>query len=250
MSRTVLASLLLAFISASPLQASPGEEMADAANNWLNALSPEQQAKASYAFENDERFDWHFIPKPRKGLPFQEMSPAQQKLAHALLSSGLSLRGYAKAVTIMSLEDVLKAIEQGKGPERNPDKYFFTIFGKPGKHVWGWRVEGHHLSLNFVVRGSEVLAATPAFYGANPAEVREGPRKGLRVLREEETLGRAFVKSLSPDQQKIAILDIPAPKEMILGNARKAHLLNPPGISADKLTAEQKEALHELLKTY
>src|SRR5579884_1274803 len=96
LSRTVLASLLLAFISASPLQASPGEEMADAANNWLNALSPEQQAKASYAFENDERFDWHFIPKPRKGLPFQEMSPAQQKLAHALLSSGLSLRGYAK----------------------------------------------------------------------------------------------------------------------------------------------------------
>ncbi|HWF17887.1 MAG TPA: DUF3500 domain-containing protein [Verrucomicrobiae bacterium] len=248
--RMAFVPLLAAIFSTSSLRASPGEEMADAANNWLNALTPEQQAKATYPFENDERFDWHFIPKERKGLPFKEMTPAQQKLAHALLSTGLSPRGYAKAVTIMSLEDVLKEMEQGKGPERNPERYFFTIFGKPGKDVWGWRVEGHHVSLNFVVRGGEVLAATPAFFGANPAEVKQGPRKGLRVLREEETLGRAFVKSLSPEQRKVAILDIPAPKEMITGNARKAHLLDPPGISADKLTAEQKEALHQLLNSY
>jgi Protein of unknown function (DUF3500) len=249
--RIVFFSLAAAICSTSSLRASPGEEMADAANNWLNALTPEQQAKATYAFENDERFDWHFIPKERKGLPFKEMTAAQQKLAHALLSTGLSPRGYAKAVTIMSLEDVLKEMEQGKGPERNPERYFFTIFGKPGaKDAWGWRVEGHHLSLNFVVRGGEVLAATPAFYGSNPAEVRQGPRKGLRVLREEETLGRAFVKSLSPEQQKIAILDIPAPKEMITTNARKAQLLSPPGITADKLTPEQKERLRQLLNGY
>ncbi|MDB6020672.1 MAG: hypothetical protein JWQ04_529 [Pedosphaera sp.] len=243
--------LLAVFGLTAQLRASPGGEMAEAANNWLSALAPEQQSKATYTFQDDERFDWHFIPKPRKGLPFAEMTPAQQKLAHALLNSGLSQRGYAKAVTIMSLDQILKDMEQGKGPTRNPDLYFFTIFGKPGaKETWGWRVEGHHLSLNFVVREGNVLAATPAFFGSNPAEVKEGPRKGLRVLGEEETLGRAFVKSLSPEQQKIAILRIEAPKEMITGNARKVQLLDPPGLSADKMSAEQKEALRELLKGY
>src|SRR6185312_1282694 len=98
----------------------------------------EQQAKATYAMTNDERFDWHFIPKPRKGLPFKEMTPAQQKLAHALLNSGLSQRGYAKAVTIMSLEQVLHDLENNKGPKRDADLYFFTVFGKPGaKEPWG-----------------------------------------------------------------------------------------------------------------
>src|SRR5581483_1082434 len=146
-----------------PLQASPGGEMANAAGNFLNALSPEQQAKATFALTDEERFNWHFIPKPRKGLPFKEMSPAQQKLAHALLNSGLSQRGYAQAVTIMSLEQILHDLEQS--PRRDADLYYFSIFGKPeSKDAWGWRVEGHHLSLNFVVRGDQVIAATPAFF--------------------------------------------------------------------------------------
>ena len=212
-----------------------GTEMADAANNFLNALTPEQKAKATFTFQDDERFDWHFIPKPRKGLPFKEMTAGQQKLAHALLNSGLSQRGYAKAVTIMSLDDILKEMEQGKGPTRDPDLYFFSVFGKPeSTNTWGWRVEGHHLSLNFVVRGDQVLAATPAFFGANPAEVREGPRKGLRVLGEEETLGRQFVKSLTPEQRQIAIVTNIAPKEMITGNQRKVQLLKPPGFGRRK----------------
>lgn len=119
--------------------------MADAANNLLNALSPEQQAKATFAMTDNERFDWHFIPKPRKGLPFKEMSAAQQKLAHGLLNSGLSQHGYAKAVTIMSLEQILRDLEQ-QSPKRDPELYYFSIFGKPGAtEAWGWRVEGHHL---------------------------------------------------------------------------------------------------------
>jgi hypothetical protein len=233
------------------LRASPGAEMADAANNFLNALTPEQLAKATYPLADEERYDWHFIPKARKGLPLKEMTAAQQKLAHALLNSGLSQRGYAKAVTIMSLDDILKEIEQGKGPTRDPDLYFFTVFGKPGPtEPWAWRVEGHHLSLNFVVRGDTVVAATPAFFGSNPAEVRDGPRKGLRVLGEEEDLGREFVKSLSPDEQTIAIITNVAPKEIITGNQRKVMLLNPPGLSAGKMSGKQKDALLALIKDY
>ena len=191
------------------------------------------------------------IPKARKGLPLKEMSSAQKKLAHALLNSGLSQRGYAQAVTIMSLDQILAELEQGKGPVRDPDLYYFTIFGKPGvEEAWGWRVEGHHLSLNFVVHGDEVLAATPAFFGSNPGEVREGPRKGLRVLGQEETLGRQFVDSLNDDQKKTAIIATTAPQEIITKNDRKAQLLEPPGLPASQMTAGQKAALLNLIKDY
>ena len=224
--------------------------MADAANNFLKALSPEQQAKATYAMTNEERFDWHFIPKPRKGLPFKEMTPAQQKLAHGLLASGLSERGYAKAITIMSLEQVLHDLENNS-PKRDADLYYFTVFGKPGSNTpWGWRVEGHHVSLNFVVEGDQVLAATPAFFGSNPGEVKQGPRMGLSVLGDEETLGRQFVKSLSAEQQTVAIITNVSPREVITGNSRKAQLLDPPGLAVAKMTGAQKEALWSLIEGY
>jgi hypothetical protein len=246
-----LLSLLCLCSPVLPSHAGPGDEMCAAASNLLSALSPEQQAKATYPFTDEERFDWHFIPKARKGLPFKEMDAAQQKLAQALLNSGLSQRGYAKAVTIMSLDAILKEMEQGKGPTRDPDLYFFTIFGKPGPtDTWGWRVEGHHLSLNFVVRGDQVVSATPAFFGSNPAEVMNGPRKGLRVLGEEEDLGRQFINSLSPDEQKIAIITNIAPKEIITSNQRKVMLLNPPGIAASKMSGKQKDALLALISDY
>lgn len=251
-SRTHLIRLLLLAVFCAVtarLHAGPGLEMADAAGNFLNALTPEQQAKATFMLTDEERFDWHFIPKPRKGLPFKEMSPAQQKLAHALLNSGLSQRGYAKAVTIMSLEQILHDLEQSA--RRDAELYYFSIFGKPeAKEAWGWRVEGHHVSLNFVVRGDQVLAATPAFFGSNPGEVKQGPRKGLRVLGEEETLGRAFVKSLSASQQAVAIISNTSPREIITGNARKAELLNPPGLAAAKMTGEQKKSLLNLITNY
>src|SRR5258706_5271932 len=184
---------------------SPSEEMSQAATNFLAALTPEQQAMALYEWKDEERFDWHFVPKPRKGLPFKEMTSAQRALAQALLSSGLSQRGYAKASTIISLEQVLFDLEN-KAPKRNADLYYVTIFGKPGNGIWGWRVEGHHLSLNFAVKDGEVPGVTPSFFGSNPALVQAGPRKGLRPLASEEDLGRELVKSLDANQRKTPII--------------------------------------------
>src|SRR5437016_12024493 len=123
------------------------EEMTAAANNFLAALTIEQAAKASYSLNDNERFNWHFIPRERKGLPLKEMTPEQKHLAHGLLSTALSHRGYLKASTIMSLEQVLRDLEQGKGPTRDPELDFATIFGRrEPKATWGWRVEGHQLS--------------------------------------------------------------------------------------------------------
>ena len=223
--------------------------MALAANNFLAALTPEQRAKAVFDWQNEERFDWHFIPKPRKGLPFKEMTSAQRSLAQALLSSGLSQRGFAKAATIISLEQVLFDLDDN-APLRNAELYFVTIFGQPGKDAWGWRVEGHHLSLNFAVASDHVLAVTPSFFGANPAQVQTGPRKGLRALAMEEDLARELVKSLDAEQGKIAIIATNAPRDIITSNARKAKSLEPLGISAAKLLPPQKELLMKLLQEY
>ena len=156
--------------------------MAECANRFLNSLTPEQRAKATFKFDDDERQNWHFIPTPRQGLPLREMSPYQKHLAGALLSAGLSQQGYIKAVTIMSLEDVLRVMEKDDGERRNPEKYYFSIFGTPADgSAWGYRVEGHHLSQNYTVVNGKVVDA-PSFFGSNPAEVRIGPRAGLRVL--------------------------------------------------------------------
>src|SRR5262245_38204467 len=209
--RWLIALLLLLQSGAGTARALPPSlEMADAANNFLSALTQEQKEKALYLFENDERFDWHFIPKPRKGLPFREMTSPQRLLAHAFLSSGLSQRGYQKATTIMSLEQILYEVEN-KSPTRDADLYYVTIFGQPGKAPWGWRVEGHHLSVNFAVGHDQVLSTTPLFLGANPAQILSGPRKGLRVLGGEEDMGRQLVKSLDEQQLKQALIATNAP---------------------------------------
>jgi hypothetical protein len=246
-------TLLLVMVATWPLAAarahSPAAEMAAAANNFLASLSPEQRSKACFEFATGERVNWHFVPRDRKGLPFGELSPAQQHLASAVLSSALSHRGYFKAATIMSLEQVLFDLEN-RAAHRNAGLYYLSFFGQPGVDVWGLRLEGHHLSLNFTARGDQILATTPSFLGANPAEVRTGPRAGLRVLAAEEDLGRRLVKSLDARQLDLALLTNVAPKDILTGNARKAARLEPPGLSAGKMSQAQRETLTALIREY
>ncbi len=228
----------------------PAEEMADAANNFLAALSSEQRSKAVYEMGDEERYNWAFVPKARKGLPVKEMTPAQRNLAHAMLSTGMSQRGYVKAATIMSLEQILYDIEKQKGPVRDSELYFFTVFGMPGKGAWGWRVEGHHISLNFAIDGGRVASLTPSFMGSNPGEVKEGARKGLRVLEAEEELARKLVKSLDDGQRKTAVIATDAPKEIITSNQRSAKRLEPAGIAVASLTDSQKDMLRSVVREY
>jgi hypothetical protein len=245
----MLLLLLSKMLVASVLANSPAHEMTEAAKNFLAALTPEQKTKATYEFQDEERFDWHFIPKPRKGLPFKEMTSPQRLLAQALLNSGLSQRGYMKATSIMSLEQILYEVEN-KSPNRDSDLYFVTLFGQPGDARWGWRVEGHHLSLNFTVGTDQVLGVTPSFYGANPAQILSGPRKGLRVLGGEEDLARKLVSSLNDEQRKLAVITNVAPRDIITGANRKAQTLEPMGIAAAKLQKSQQDMLFAVVKEY
>jgi len=222
-----------------------------AANHFLDSLTPEQKAIAMISFDSDERENWFYTPVPRKGLQLREMSPFQKRLATALLASGLSQQGFIKAETIMSLEDVLRIMEKDDGERRNPEKYYFSIFGTPSdSKPWGFRVEGHHVSQNFTIMGGKV-ADTPSFFGSNPREVREGPRKGLRVLAQEEDLARNLMESLTADQQKIAIVDKEAYKDILTTNSRQAALKGQAsGLVASKMNDKQFGLLMDLLGMY
>jgi len=225
--------------------------MTDAARAYLASLTPEERARGTFPYSSDERLNWHFVPIERKGVALREMTTAQKHLAEALFSAGLSQRGVIKAHTIMSLEQVLKDTEKGTGPERDPEKYYVSIFGEPSEQgTWGYRYEGHHISMNFTVTNGRI-ASSPNFFGANPAEVKEGPRTGLRALKREEDLGRALVKSLTDGERAIAIVDKTAPKDIITFDSRKAALTGQPnGLPFSKMTAAQKEILTDLVGEY
>ena len=228
------------------------DQMAAAANKLLATLDAPQAAKATFELKADERLNWHYIPKIRKGLTLKEMTDPQRQLARALLASGLSQQGFRKATNIMNLELILRELES-KDPRmvRDPELYYFSIFGKPGaKETWGWRVEGHHLSVNFTMVAGQAISGTPSFMGTNPAEVKEGPQKGWRVLAGEEDLGRQLVKALTEEQRKIAVIETTAPKEILTAADRTVKALAAAGIAQDQLTKPQAEMLLRLVREY
>lgn len=218
---------------------------------FLDSLDEKQRKLASFDFMDAERYVYNYTPIPRKGLALREMRPDQQPLAHALLAAGLSQKGYIKAATIMSLEEVLKEMENDSGERRNPGKYYFSVFGTPSDSgIWGFRAEGHHLSLHYTVRDGKIFAA-PTFFGANPREVRHGARKGLRVLSAEEDLARELLHALKPEQQKQAIVDAKAYSDVLSANHRKAALAGQPsGLASSKMTAAQQDKLMAVIAEY
>jgi len=242
------AAVLLLGVAYAKAPAAP--TMASTAKAFLDSLYPEQRAKATFNVEDDERFNWFYTPVPRKGLPLREMTSGQRQLAMALMSAGLSQQGFIKATTIMSVDEVLAVLEAG-GPRRDPDGYFFSIFGQPSEtQAWGYRIDGHHVSQNFtIVRGK--VAGAPSFFGVNPAEVQKYNRKGLRALAREEDLGRDLVQSLAVDQRKVAIVDVKAPNDILTEHSRVAALNGQPsGIQLSALNPLQREKLQTLLDEY
>jgi hypothetical protein len=233
-----------------------GPQMVEAAKKFLDTLSAEQRAQASFKANDQERLNWFFVPredsktkKPtRKGVRFEEMSATQREAARALLQSGTSAAGYEAATTIMSLESILKDLEEGKGPVRNPGWYFVSVFGTPaatGK--WGWRIEGHHLSLNFLVENGQVASATPCFFGANPATVMDGPRKGTRAIPAVDDIARELFASMDAEQKKLC--EQPKLLPEIVANTG-AQLGGPIGIPATKLNDKQRRTLMNLIEAY
>jgi hypothetical protein len=228
--------------------------MAEAASTFLATLTDEQRGRALLPFDSDRREQFHFIPPemfPRSGVVLAEMDDPQRAAAHALLRSGLSQKGYLTATQIMELEDVLQALEGGGRFARDSDEYYLAVFGDPGpENTWAWRFEGHHVSLHFSLAGGSASVAAPAFMGANPADVEDGPQRGRRVLGEREDVARALMRSLSTDQQAEALIDVEAPRDIVTAAESVAERLADQGIRAASLTPEQRRDLMELIDLY
>jgi hypothetical protein len=258
----ILFSLALVVIGAGAfrLLRTSGADMVTSAHQFLGALDDTQRSRATMSFDDPARLKWHFIPLPeRKGLQIKDMNADQRKAAFRLMQAGLSDIGYTKARQIMSLEAILRELEKTRkdGPIRDPERYYFTVFGRPeATGQWGWSVEGHHLSLNFTVGDNKVVSYTPSFLGSNPATVRDdlhiagSPGKGTRVLAREEDLGFQLVKSLTDAQKEKALIAAKAPKELRGAGEPQAPTDPPAGLSAEKLTSDQLVVLRTLLETY
>ena len=156
--RNLAAAAVLTFVI--PAQAeNVTANMAEAANALIASLNAKQKAQTVFNFDGEERTYWHFIPAEmlkgggRKGLQIEHMTGEQRELTHALLKTVLSEAGHTKLKNIMFLEDILYMLEgTNRRFVRDSNAYHILVFGKPGnKGVWGWRFEGHHVSLNYTI---------------------------------------------------------------------------------------------------
>jgi hypothetical protein len=204
------------------------ERMTEAASTWLGSLSSDQHRKALLDFSDlEQRTLWHYIPIERAGLPLLEMDPIQQRLALRFVATGLSQAGFNTASTIMGIENVLDASEEwrrsypGRGSAsrgRDPNLYYAVVFGEPGSKTWGWRFEGHHISLNFTIVDGLVVAPTPIFFGSNPAEAPLLGSETIRPLASTEDLGRELLHALDQNQRAKVILAPVAPRDIVQAN--------------------------------
>ena len=234
--------------------ADTARRMADAAMALLDALDHTQRGKVAVDFTDAaERTNWHYVPRERAGLPLKEMDESQRRLALALVATGLSPSAQQKATTIMSLETVLAGIEgPGRTHVRDPELYYVTLFGEVGAETaWGWRFEGHHISLNNTVVNGTELSAAPLFFGSNPAHVRHGEQRGLRALKEEEDLARDLLSQLDGEQRRIAIVAAEAPADILTTNVVRVGDEAPPaGLTAAQMTEGQRQLLDALVRVY
>jgi len=242
-------------MTTTPVPSAAANEMAEAATGFLESLNPDQKAIASFDYLDGERIFWYYPPLNRHGLALRDMDEKQRELAYALMASGLAERSYEQAKQIIDLELVLGQLEKEEGRitfVRDPKLYYFTVFGDPadsGK-PWGWRVEGHHVSLHFSIWDNKVISMTPFFFGSNPAEVRKGPKAGVRILGDREDIALELMNSMDSSQKSRAIIYDEAPWDILTYNSSKAVLPKEEGLPASRMNGTQKETLMALITEY
>ena len=243
-------------VEAKPLYSAPDtvSRMRAATGQFLNSLNPSQRSRAVFPFEDDERLFWHYTPIERRGLPLGEMDERQRRLAFDMLASGLANNGFVQAQAIIDHEAILGELERAAGTvrwRRDTGLYFFSIFGDPSeKAPWGWRVDGHHLSLHLTIVDGQLLTTTPSFFGANPARVPQGPKKGLRILAASEDLARELVFSLDRQQKSKALISDTAPRDIFTTNDRRVVLDRVEGLPAASMSSAQRKTLMRLISEY
>ena len=256
LSSLVLITMVALLIARSKESVESGTAMTKAATAFLESLTAAQHKQSTFAFNDPERLNWHYIPRVRKGLPLRDLEGKALKAAEAFIASGLSSAGYDQAVQVMSLEEVLfiletKGTREERRERRHPQKYYLSVFGKPASSgTWGWRVEGHHISLNYVIQDGKVVSTTPEFFGANPGTIDAGVGRQVRVLAAEEDLARQILKLCTPEQESVAWISKQAPNDLRGANVTQPDTTAPVGLAVSKMSGDQKKLMGELLSEY
>jgi len=241
------AASFLPFGGASAQTVDAAQRIADTATRFLAILDESQRGKALIAFDAPNRLDWHYIPRSRQGLAFAEMTRPQADSAQALIASVLSERGLKAIENVQLCESVLRGQQ---GSFRDPARYYLAVFGTPGRFPWGWRLEGHHLSINVALPAMGHIAVTPFFVGAHPATIPNGPSQGLRPLGQQEDLARQLMASLSDQQRKTAIIADRAFGDIVAGPGREGDLGQPRGLELEALASGGRRLVEELIDRF
>lgn len=237
-------------------QKNTNKTVLSATQAFLKTLDAEKRQKALFPYDTSERRNWFFVPIERRGLPLMDMTDTQKAAALDLVKASVSLNTSETAIAIMQLEVVLKQIEKlpPENHRRHPGKFYFSVFGTPDtQKLWGWRIEGHHISLNFSSESGKIISGTPLFLGSNPAIVPEGyPEAGKQLIKQEEVLGLALLHSFSSEQLKKVVVSNKSPVEIFSSNA--AHYIRADtlknGISFTEMNKAQQQKLMELISFY
>ena len=225
--------------------------MAENARNFLRSLDAEGQQLANLAFNDENRYDWHYIPRmgERLGIAYKSMTVPQSQLGHRLMSTALSHEGMSKALGVMYLDQILFEIE--RRAMRDAELYYVTVFGDPASDGnWGWRVEGHHLSLNITVQDGEVISTSPMFMGANPARVRDGAQEGMQVLEDEQELARRLLHMFDDEQLEVVAYADEPPEDIETREIVQVEPGPPRGLSVREMTEAQADLLIQLVEEY
>jgi hypothetical protein len=225
--------------------------LAAPARTFLSTLNARQRAAASFPFDDPERTRWAYVPQERAGIPLQAMDAEQRAAAFGVLGTGLSERGTRLARGIIELEGTLRVLEGFLGARRDPELYYLALFAGPGgTHPWGWRFEGHHLSVNVTDLGPHGQIVAPLFMGANPARVPSGPKEGLRLLASEEDLAFELLHMLDPGQRARATIAARTFGDIVTRNDPTARPMAFAGLPAAEMTVAQQRQLRRLLELY
>ena len=243
----LVATTLLPFGAASAQSVDAGQRIADAADHFLGTLDDGQRKKALIAFDSGNRVDWHYVPRSRPGLGLGEMRPVQAAGARALFATVLNERGLQLLDGVRLLEAVLR---ESQGSFRDPDGYYVSVFGIPGRSPWGWRFEGHHLSLNVALPAAGHVAVTPFFAGAHPATVRDGSHRGFRLLGPAEDIARQLMAGLTETQKRTAIISQRSFGEIVASPQRERDLGQPRGLELAALDSPQRSLIEALMDRF
>ncbi|MBI5279677.1 MAG: DUF3500 domain-containing protein [Burkholderiales bacterium] len=227
--------------------------MTTAARALAEATPQAQRVQLLQPLTLEARSDWHYTPRSRGGIALKDMGAAQRQASQRLLAAALSEPGLVKVRAVIALEIALREIETF-GFSRDPENYAFAIFGSPDAGPWGWRIEGHHLSLHFTLASGQVASSLPQFLGANPAtvprDVRNGPRKGQRALGDEEDRAYALLAALSAPLRQRAVFSAQPFGDIVTRNADQLSPLEPAGIAFGEMDTAAQALLLRIVEAF